>query len=70
MYLVIRHDLAEQLLMWCLTTISHSLWPLSVSVTAKVASSVCHGMIKFVSDIWEVCGFLKVFCFPLPTKLI
>jgi hypothetical protein len=26
-------------------------------------------LLKFVSDLWQVCGFLRVLRFPLPMKL-
>ena len=28
-----------------------------------------HYVIKFVSDLWQVCGFHRVLPFPPPTKL-
>jgi hypothetical protein len=31
--------------------------------------SIQHYVIKFVSDLWQVCGFLRVLCFPPPIKL-
>jgi len=53
----------------------------SVPITTKVVSlNPTHGevysiqqyVIKFVSDWWQVCGFLRVFWFPWPnrTKLL
>jgi len=50
----------------------------SVPITTKVVSSnPTHGemhsiqyyVIKFVSDLWQVCGFFWVFWFPPPIKL-
>ena len=50
----------------------------SVPITTKVVSSnLVHGemysiqyyVIKFVSDLWQVCGFLWVLRFPPPIKL-
>ena len=31
--------------------------------------SIQHYVIKFVSDLWQVCGFLGVLRFPPPIKL-
>jgi hypothetical protein len=31
--------------------------------------SIQHYVIKFVSDLWQVCGFLRVLRFPPPIKL-
>jgi hypothetical protein len=31
--------------------------------------SIQHYVIKFVSDLWQVCGFLRVLSFPQPIKL-
>jgi hypothetical protein len=31
--------------------------------------SIQHYVIKFVSDLWQVCGFLLVLQFPPPMKL-
>ena len=50
----------------------------SVPITTKVVSSnPTHGKVyslqlyvmKFVSDLWQVCGFLLLFQFPPPRKL-
>ena len=50
----------------------------SVSITTKVVSSnpfygemysIQHYVIKFVSDLRQVCGFLQVLRFPPPIKL-
>ena len=50
----------------------------SVRITTKVVSSnrvhgmvysIQHYVIKFVSDLWQVCGFLRVLRFPPPIKL-
>jgi hypothetical protein len=50
----------------------------SVPITINVASSnppswrgilVQHYVIKFVSDLWQVRGFLQVLQFPPPIKL-
>ena len=50
----------------------------SVSITTKVVSlnpahgelySIQHYVIKFVSDLWQVSGFLWVLWFPPPIKL-
>jgi hypothetical protein len=50
----------------------------SVRITTKVVSlnpdhgevySIQHYVIKFVSDLRQVCGFLRVLRFPPPIKL-
>jgi hypothetical protein len=50
----------------------------SVPITTKVVSwnpdhdevySILHYVIKFVSDLWQVSGFLWVFRFPPPIKM-
>ena len=50
----------------------------SVPITTKVVSSnpihskvysIQHYVIKFVSDLQQVCGFLQVLRFPPPIKL-
>ena len=50
----------------------------SVSITTKVVSSnIIHGkvysiqhcVIKFVSDVWQIGGFLRILRFPQPIKL-
>jgi hypothetical protein len=50
----------------------------SVRITTKVVSlnpdhgevySIQHYVIKFVSDLRQVCGFLRVLGFPPPIKL-
>ena len=50
----------------------------SVRITTKVVSlnpdhgevySIQHYVIKFVSDLRQVCGFLRVLQFPPPIKL-
>jgi len=50
----------------------------SVSITTKVVSSnlvhgevylIQHYVIKFISYLWQVCGFLLVLLFPPPIKL-
>jgi hypothetical protein len=50
-----------------------------LSITTKVVSSIPahsevhpiqHYVIKFVGDLQEFCGFLKVLRFPTPLKLI
>ena len=50
----------------------------SEPITTKVVSlnsadgevySLQHYVIKFVIDLWLVCGFLQVFQFPPPIKL-
>jgi len=50
----------------------------SVPITTKVVSSntihgemysIQHYVIKFVSDLWQVGGFLRVLRFPPPIKL-
>ena len=50
----------------------------SVPITTKVVIlnpvhgeeySIKHYVIKFVSDLWQVDGFLRVFRFPPPIKL-
>ena len=50
----------------------------SVPITTNVVSfnpthgevySMHHYMLKFVSDLRQVCGFLRVLRFPLPIKL-
>jgi hypothetical protein len=50
----------------------------SVSITTKVVSSnpehvevylIQHCVIKFVSDLRQVCGFLRVLRFPPPVQL-
>ena len=38
------------------------------SAHGKVYSIQCY-VIKFVSDLWQVCGFLQVLRFPPPIKL-
>jgi hypothetical protein len=51
---------------------------LSMPITTEVVSSnlmhgevysILHYVIKFVSDLRQVCGFLRVFRFPPPIKL-
>jgi hypothetical protein len=50
----------------------------SMPITTKaVSSSSAHGdeyllqhYVKFVSDLWQICGFLQVLQFPPPIKLI
>ena len=58
--------------------ISFQLPVQSVPITTKVASSnpihgemysIQHYVIKFVSDLQQVCGFLWVLRFPQPIKL-
>ena len=39
----------------------------STSATGEVYS-IKHYVIKFVSDLWQVCGFLRVLRFPPPIK--
>ena len=50
----------------------------SVPITTKVVSLnpvhgevylIQHYVIAYVSDLWQVCGFLRVFWFPPPIKL-
>ena len=50
----------------------------SVSITTKVISlnlshgkvySIQHYVIRFISDLWQSCGFLWIFQFPPPIKL-
>jgi len=50
----------------------------SVPATTKIVSynrvhgevySIQHYMIKFVSDLWQVGGYLRVLRFPSPIKL-
>ena len=36
---------------------------------SRSGCGVQHYVIKFVSDLWQVCGFLRVLQFPPPTKL-
>jgi hypothetical protein len=54
-------------------------WVWQASTPTKVVSlnpangevySIQHYVIKFVSDWWQVCGFLLVLWFPPPIKLI
>ena len=60
-------------IVWCLDL---QLPVQSVSITIKVVSfnplsevySIQYYVIKFVSDLWQVSGFLKVFQFPPPNK--
>jgi hypothetical protein len=51
----------------------------SMPITTNVVSlnlvhgevySIQHYVIKFVSDLWQVSGFLRVLVFPPPVKLI
>ena len=53
-------------------------WIQSVLITTKVASStpaydevysIQHYAMKFVSDLRQICGFLRVLQFPPPIKL-
>ena len=41
----------------------------SVPITTKVVSSIQHYVLKFVSDLRQVDGFLRVLRFPPPMKL-
>ena len=46
----------------------------SVPITTNVVSSnpaeaIQHYVIKFVSELWQVNGFLRVLLFPPPIKL-
>ena len=40
----------------------------SMPITTNVASSIQHYVIKFVSDLRQVCGFLLLLRFPPPIK--
>ena len=45
----------------------HKLW-VRIQLTAK-CNSIQDFVIKFVSDLWQVGGFLQVLWFPPPIKL-
>jgi hypothetical protein len=45
------------------------LYMQSVPITTKVVSSIQHYVIKFVSDLRHVGGFLRVLRFPPPIQL-
>jgi hypothetical protein len=58
------------------TCFSHNMQSVLIT-TNVVGSNPAHGymysiqyyVIKFVSDLWQVCGFLRVLRFPPPIKL-
>ena len=58
-----RHDIAEILLKVALNT------KIQILIQIRSGRGVQHYMIKFVSDLRQVGGFLRVLLFPPPIKL-
>ena len=55
---------------WIYNYLSHRwLSPLMLWVRTPLLQGVQHCMIKFVSDLRQVAGFLQILRFPSPTKL-